>query len=109
MSAGSSPKKYVKVWFLLLVLFAISVIGPAFEIRWLTLITAFGIAGVKAFVVAKEFMHLNVEKKIVSYMLGSMFLACVLFYFGVAGDVMNSKGQHWEKKVYKVEKTKASH
>ena len=95
MASGSSPKKYVKIWAILLVLFAISVIGPEFGIKWLTLVTAFGIAFVKAYLVITQFMHLNVEKKVVVYMLGTMIMAVVMFFFGVAGDVMNPKGSNW--------------
>ena len=56
---------YVKIWAILLVLLLISITGPMLEIRVVTLITAFGIAIVKAYIVAKNFMHLDVEKPIV--------------------------------------------
>ena len=48
MSEAHSAKGYVKTWAVLVVLLIISVIGPMFEILWLTLLTAFGIACVKA-------------------------------------------------------------
>ena len=35
---------YVKIWVWLLILFIISCIGPELGIKWVTLITAFGIA-----------------------------------------------------------------
>jgi hypothetical protein len=41
----------------------------------LTLITAFGIAIVKALIVAAFFMHLNVEKKYIWYVLLTMLTA----------------------------------
>jgi caa(3)-type oxidase subunit IV len=108
MASGSSPKKYVKIWAILLVLFCISVIGPEFGIKWLTLITAFGIAFIKAYLVITEFMHLNVEKKVVVYMLGSMIMVVIMFFFGVAGDVMNPEGSNWKrvKQIQKVESHK---
>ena len=46
--ASHSPGHYVKIWGILLVLFVISVCGPMIGIRVITLITAFGIAVVKA-------------------------------------------------------------
>ena len=50
---------------ILLGLLIVSVVGPMAGIRALTLVTAFGIALVKAYMVAKNFMHLDVEKPIV--------------------------------------------
>lgn len=99
MSAGTSSKHYVKIWAILLALLVISVVGPMAEIRTLTLITAFGIAVVKAFLVAKHFMHLNLEKHFVSYFLGAMLLISVLFYYGTAADVMKPSGQNWYKNI----------
>ena len=59
------PRHYVKIYIVLLVLFVVSLIGPEIGIRWLTLITAFGIAVVKALLVASHFMQLNIEKKLI--------------------------------------------
>ena len=39
---------YVKIWAILIVLLAISVAGPMIGIKWVTLLTAFVIATVKA-------------------------------------------------------------
>jgi len=97
MSAGTTEKDYVKIYFLLLALFTVSVLGPMAEIRWLTLITAFGIAFVKAYLVASRFMHLNIEKKYVTYLLLVMVAASALFFAGVAPDVMFHGGQGWVK------------
>ena len=44
-------------------LLVVSVAGPMLEIKIVTLITAFGIAVVKAYLVAKNFMHLNIEQR----------------------------------------------
>ncbi len=87
---------YVKIWGLLLVLLVISICGPMLEIQVLTLITAFGIAFVKAAIVAAYFMHLNIEKKYVHYMLYSMLIFIFLFFAGTAPDVMRNAGQNWE-------------
>lgn len=87
--------KYIKIWGVLLVLLIISVIGPELGIQVVTLITAFGIAVVKAFMVVAYFMHLNVEKKIIWYMLGISVVLMFVFYFGVAPDVQKSSGHQW--------------
>ncbi len=96
---------YVKIWAVLLVLLILSVLGPivaphvefGFLKAWMiTLMTAFGIAVVKAYLVAANFMHLNVEKKYISYLLATMLMLMLLFFAGVAPDVMEHKGQNWE-------------
>ena len=87
---------YVKVYAALLGLFMISVAGPILEIWWLTLITAFGIAVVKASMVVKFFMHLDLERRFVHYFLAVSLLFMFLFFFAVAPDVMNHRGTNWE-------------
>ena len=96
---------YVKIWGILLVLLIISILGPVlaphlefgFLKAWMiTLMTAFGIAVVKAYLVAANFMHLNIEKKYISYMLATMLMFMLLFFAGTAPDVMKHKGQNWE-------------
>ncbi|MFN0062158.1 MAG: cytochrome C oxidase subunit IV family protein [Myxococcaceae bacterium] len=87
---------YVKVWGVLVFLLVVSVLGPLLEIPTLTLITAFGIALVKAFLVAKNFMHLNIERRWVLYLLGAMIGFMVLMVAGISPDVMRHKGQHWD-------------
>ena len=90
-----TPMYYVKIWAVLLVLLIISVVGPEFGISWLTLITAFGIAIVKAYIVAKHFMGLDTEKAFVNYMMIAMLILCFLFFAGVAADVMKYSGTNW--------------
>ncbi len=96
---------YVKVWAILLVLLIVSILGPVlaphleigFLKAWMiTLMTAFGIAVVKAYLVAANFMHLNIEKRYISYLLATMLMLMLLFFAGVAPDVMKHKGQNWE-------------
>ena len=86
---------YVKIWAILVVLLVVSVIGSMSHIREVVLFAAFGVALVKAFLVARNFMHINVEKRWVPYLL----IVCLLFIFilfaGVAPDVMNHSGLHW--------------
>ena len=96
MSDTYTPMKYVKIWGLLLILLAISIVGPMFERPVLTLITAFGIALVKALLVASYFMHLNVERRYIRYMLYAMLLVIGLFFAGTAPDIMQANGLRWE-------------
>ena len=69
MSEAHEHQNYVKIWYWLLVLLAISVAGPMLEIPAVTIITAFGIALVKSFLVAANFMHLKFERKIIWFLL----------------------------------------
>src|SRR5579863_8313446 len=86
---------YVKIWAILVALLLVSVLGSMTHIREVVLLAAFGVAIVKAFLVAKNFMHLNLEKRWVPYLL----IVCLLFVFilfaGVAPDVMKHSGLHW--------------
>ena len=88
---------YVKIWVYLLVLLAISFVGPMFEIQWLTLITAFGIAVVKAYMVAVNFMHINLTPRFVIYTVTTTLVFMLLFFAGTAPDVMKSSGTNWVK------------
>ncbi len=88
---------YTKIYVTLLVLLAISIIGPMFEIRVLTLITAFGIACVKAYLVAKHFMHINIARRYVAYLVTTCLVFMLLFFAGSAPDVMQAYGSNWEK------------
>jgi caa(3)-type oxidase subunit IV len=88
---------YVKIWAILCVLLVVSVVGPMFGHRVITLITAFGIAIVKASMVANYFMHLNIEKKWVTWILLVMLAFMLVFFGGVAPDVLENEGQQWNK------------
>jgi caa(3)-type oxidase subunit IV len=88
---------YIKIWKILLVLLVISVAGPFLEIQVVTLITAFGIAIVKAYLVAKNFMHLNLEPRYAVYLLLTMLMFVFLFFAATAPDVMKHEGQNWVK------------
>jgi caa(3)-type oxidase subunit IV len=96
-NAANHDAHYVKIWALLCVLLAVSLIGPHFGIRVVTLITAFGIAIVKAYLVTKHFMHLNIEKRWVSYILVAMLAFMVVLFGGFAPDIMKHSGQRWQK------------
>jgi len=88
---------YIAIWGALCVLLGISVLGPMAGVRLLTLITAFGIAIVKAYLVCRYFMHLNIEKKWVAYILGFMLALMLVFFGGVAPDVSTHEGLRWQK------------
>jgi caa(3)-type oxidase subunit IV len=90
-------RNYVKIWGILVLLLVVSVVGPMAEIRWLTLLTAFGVALVKAYMVAKNFMHLDIEKPIVHWMLLVALALMVLLYGALAPDVQKSDGAGWKK------------
>jgi caa(3)-type oxidase subunit IV len=93
--AHHSPSYYVKIWALLLFLLVVSILGPMLENKILTLITAFGIAVVKAAIVCAYFMHLNVEKKYIWYMLVAMLLMVGVFFAGTAVDINRPDGRNW--------------
>jgi caa(3)-type oxidase subunit IV len=88
---------YTKIYFILLGLLAVSVIGPMAEIRVLTLITAFGIAIVKAYLVVVNFMHLNLAPRYVAYMIATTLIFVLLFFAATAPDIMNPEGSNWVK------------
>jgi len=100
---------YVRIWQILLVLLVISVAGPFLEIQAVTLITAFGIAFIKAYLVAKNFMHLNMEPRYAVYLLLTVLVFLLLFFAGTAPDVMKHEGTNWVKPPVHVESTPAHH
>jgi caa(3)-type oxidase subunit IV len=116
-TAGADPhehdhiKHYTKIYVTLLVLFGISVLGPvvgsAVGSKALVLITAFGIALVKAYLVCAHFMHLNIEKRYIGYLLTTTVVFMFLFYAGVSPDVMEHHGRNWENVAAKQETLRA--
>ncbi|MEE3328051.1 MAG: cytochrome C oxidase subunit IV family protein [Myxococcota bacterium] len=88
---------YVKIWAILVVLLAISVAGPELEILWVTLVTAFGIAFVKAYIVVQKFMHLGHAPKFVTYVMVTCLVFMLLFIAGTASDIYKSNGENWYK------------
>ncbi len=88
---------YVKIWGILLVLLVVSVLGPELGIKWVTLLTAFGIAIVKAYMVAVHFMHINMTPRYVIYFVTTTLVFMLLFFAGTAPDVMKDSGRNWEK------------
>jgi caa(3)-type oxidase subunit IV len=95
--AHTHHPNYVKIWAILSSLLVVSVAGPFLGIRAVTLITAFGIAVVKAYMVVKNFMHLNVAPRFVAYMVATMLVFMLLFFAGTSPDVMKAHGTDWMK------------
>ena len=94
MSESHHPN-YKKIYFTLLFLLVVSVAGPFAGIFWVTLITAFGIALVKANLVIQNFMHLRWEKGIMKWTLATSLILMFLLFAGVAPDVMKHEGTRW--------------
>lgn len=92
---------YWRIWGILCGLLAISVAGPFFGHPLVTLITAFGIAIVKAWMVAKNFMHITVAPRYVAYLIGTCLLFMLLFFAGTSPDVMRLDGTNWAKPAWK--------
>lgn len=94
--APTHSSHYVKIWAVLLALLVVSVLGPLLEIRIVTLLTAFGIAIVKAYLVAKHFMHIGLERRFVVYLLVAMLALMLIMVGGVSPDVFKHDGVRWE-------------
>jgi len=100
---------YVKVWAILLCLLVVSILGPFVGIKLVTLITAFGIAIVKAYLVAKNFMHLNIEPRYAVYLLVTMLVFMLLLFAGSAPDIMKREGRNWVKPAVHAEAQAPAH
>jgi caa(3)-type oxidase subunit IV len=88
---------YKKIYIWLVILFLVSVAGPEiFEgNKPLVLIFAFGIAVVKAIIVAGWFMHLKDEKRYIWYAFITSLSLLFIFIIAVAPDIMNESGKNW--------------
>jgi caa(3)-type oxidase subunit IV len=97
---GSHHVNYFGIYVALVVLFLISVAGPEIGeftgLRWITLVTAFGIAVVKARLVIDNFMHLKWEKRLMKSMLVTSLVLMALMMAGISSDVLNHEGRNWE-------------
>lgn len=109
--SGWLSNHYVRIYLTLLVLLAVSIMGPVLAPRlgearvpvvglrvstFVMLVTAFGIAVVKAWLVIKHFMHLSIERPIAKWFLAASVLLLALFWGGIAPDVQNHSGANWE-------------
>src|SRR5262245_14775767 len=100
MSADAhAHPSYVKIWAILLALLVVSVAGPflgqALNLFVITVLNAFCIVIVKAYLVGRYFMHINIEKKYVAYLVGTMVVLMVLMVGAVSPDVMKHDGANW--------------
>jgi caa(3)-type oxidase subunit IV len=86
---------YAEIWAILVALLLVSVGGSMSSTRGVVLVAAFGVALVKAYLVAKNFMHITVEKRWVPYLLLVMIAFIVILFAGVAPDVMRHSGLRW--------------
>ncbi len=101
MSADAHHEiNYVRVYFILLALLAVSIIGPEIGIQAVTLVTAFGVALIKAYLVVKNFMHINLSPRYVTYLCATTVVFMLLFFAGTAPDVMNMNGYNWRKPLW---------
>jgi caa(3)-type oxidase subunit IV len=107
--AGAHESHYKKIWAILLGLLVVSFAGPFLGIKIVTLLTAFGIAVVKAYLVCKNFMHLDVQPRFVVYTLLTVLVFMLLFYAGAAPDVEKRAGHHWTKSYVEPAQTPAAH
>ncbi len=98
---------YFKIYWILVVLLFVSIAGPEFGHKAVTLVTAFGIAIVKAYLVAANFMHLKFEKKYIAYLMLTALAFMGIFYAGVSPDVMNHHGRGWVNVAAKQETARA--
>ena len=97
---------YIKYWGILCVLLIVSFLGPIVAPHIfgdgpsngktaLIIMTAFGIALVKAFMVCAQFMHLNIEKRLATMIVSIAVIIMALFFGGVSPDIMKHAGDHW--------------
>lgn len=95
--AHAHHPNYVKVWAVLVTLLVVSLLGSRSHIRNVVLVAAFGVAVAKAYLVAKNFMHVTIEKRWVPYLLVMCLLFLAILFAGVAPDVMKQNGENWNK------------
>jgi caa(3)-type oxidase subunit IV len=109
-AAEAHHTNYVKIWAILVGLLVVSVLGPMLASNLpgmtkvvVTLSTAFGIAFVKAFLVAKHFMHINLERRFVTWLLLVMLAFMMVMIGGISPDVLKHDGLRWENVAAKAE------
>lgn len=92
---------YAKIYWILMGMFVVSVVGPELfpDSKVIVLITAFGIAVVKAVIVAGYFMHLAHEKLYIWYSIIASLGLLFLFFIAVAPDVMKKTGKNWKSNI----------
>jgi hypothetical protein len=76
-------------------LLTVSVLGSMSGVRWVVLVAAFGVAGAKSYLVARNFMHVTVEKRWILYLMLVCVSFLVMLLAGVAPDVTKHDGLNW--------------
>jgi hypothetical protein len=59
--------------------------------------------------VAKNFMHLNIERQYVVYLIMTMLVFVLLFFAGTSPDVMKWEGDNWVKPKVEQASSHATH
>jgi caa(3)-type oxidase subunit IV len=99
--AAHPRTNYVKVWGILLALMALSLMPEFAKLAGIhmgtaiTIFLAFGVAFVKAYLVAVKFMHITHEPKYVTYFVMVCLGFMVVMFAGVAPDVLRHDGLRW--------------
>ena len=102
--AHHSASYYIRIYWILAALLVVSIVGPLYAdadfipkalTGTIVLVTAFGVAIVKTIMVAGKFMHLDVEKKFVWWLLITCLVAMFICFAGLAPDIMNDRGANW--------------
>jgi caa(3)-type oxidase subunit IV len=95
IEARVQQTKYVRTWAMLVALLMVSVLGSMCGVHWLVLVAAFGVAGAKSYLVARNFMHVTVEKRWILYLMFVCLSFLVMLFAGVAPDVTKHGGLNW--------------
>jgi heme/copper-type cytochrome/quinol oxidase subunit 4 len=100
---GHHPASYyIRIYWILFGLLILSILGPLNAgifgnfAKAIVMITAYGVAFVKAYIVAAKFMHLDIEKKYITLLLLMCLLAMFVCFGALAPDIMNPNGANWE-------------
>ena len=86
---------YVKIWGALVALLFVSILVSWAGFREITIATAFGVAFAKAYLVAKNFMHIHLQRSWIPYLLIVCIAFMVVLFAGVAPDVLRHRGLFW--------------
>jgi caa(3)-type oxidase subunit IV len=100
---------YIRIYYILLALLGVSIVGPMIGNVWILLFTAFGIAVIKAAMVGAYFMHLKFEKRYIVYLLLVCALCLFILYAGVAPDVRKTSGHNWRQNATKATPAAPAH
>ena len=83
-----SRNTYVLVWFVLLVLLAVTVGVAYVHLGWFNPVVAMTIAMIKALIIILYFMHVRYSPKLVRVFVGAGFLWLLIIVVGTMGDYL---------------------